>query len=100
MVSCVDERNVERVHQSADQRYEIAYSFGAVFPKKGKGASRALPHADTDVMQLHIDEISRHAAKIVHAVPLLDRAGWHMTVIYVVPFAAPRLRTVSAQGVH
>ena len=30
-------------------------------------------------MQLHHDEISRHVAKGAHAVPLLDRAGWHTT---------------------
>ena len=37
------------------------------------------PHADTDMMQLHLDEISRNVAVGAHAVLLLDRAGWHTT---------------------
>jgi transposase len=39
----------------------------------------ALPCADTDMMQLHLDEISRAVAKGAHAVLLFDRAGWHTT---------------------
>ena len=31
------------------------------------------------MMQLHLDEISRNVAEGVHAVLLLDRAGWHTT---------------------
>ncbi len=68
-----------RPTQPADQRYENAYLFGAICPARGVGAALALPHADTDMMQLHIDEISLHVAKGAHAVLLLDRAGWHIT---------------------
>jgi transposase len=39
----------------------------------------ALPYAATDMMPLHLDEISRNVAKGAHAVLLLDRAGWHTT---------------------
>ena len=52
--------------------------FGAICPARGVGAALALPFADTDMMQLHIDEIARHVAKGAHAVLLLDRAGWHI----------------------
>jgi hypothetical protein len=38
-----------------------------------------LPHADTEAMQLHLDEISQNVAEGAHAVLLLDRAGWHTT---------------------
>ena len=38
-----------------------------------------MPYADTDMMQLHLDEISRNVAEGAHAVLLLDRAGWHTT---------------------
>jgi hypothetical protein len=34
-----------------------------------------LPYADTEAMQLHIDEISTRVAEGAHAVLLLDRAG-------------------------
>lgn len=68
-----------RPRQSADQRYENAYLFGAICPARGKGAALALPFADTAAMQLHLDEISRHVAMGAHAVLLIDRAGWHTT---------------------
>jgi transposase len=72
-------RRGTRPRQPADQRYENAYLFGAICPAKGKGAALALPYVDTEMMQLHLDEISRHVAKGAHAVLLLDRAGWHTT---------------------
>lgn len=67
------------------------------------GAGLALPFADTEAMQLHLDEISRHVAKRAHAILLLDRAGWHttaklnvpknMTLIFL-PSRAPELNPV------
>ena len=48
-------------------------------------ASVALPYADADMMQLHLDEISRNVTEGAHAVLLLDRAGWHTTGKLVVP---------------
>ena len=48
-----------RPRQPADQRYESAYLFGAICPARGTGAALALPFADTDAMQLHLDEIAR-----------------------------------------
>jgi hypothetical protein len=44
-------------------------------PARGVGAALALPYADADMMQLHLDEISRNVAKGAHAVLLLDPAG-------------------------
>ena len=44
----------------ADQRYDNAYLFGAICPARGVGAALALPYADADMMQLHLDEISRN----------------------------------------
>ena len=74
-----------RPRQPADQRYESAYLFGAVCPARGVGAALALPFADTEAMQLHLEEISRHVAEGAHAVLLLDRAGWHTTAKLDVP---------------
>ncbi len=73
------ETRLSRPRQPADQRYENAYLFGAICPVRGKGAALALPFADTNAMQLHLYEISRHVEKGAHAVLLLDRAGWHTT---------------------
>ena len=72
-------RRGSRPRQPADQRYENAYLFGAICPARGVGAALALPFADTEAMQLHLDEISRHVAEGAHAVLVLDRAGWHTT---------------------
>ena len=72
-------RRGTRPRQPADQRYDNAYLFGAICPARGVGAALALPYADADMMQLHLDEISRHVADGAHAVLLLDRAGWHTT---------------------
>ena len=72
-------RRGTRPRQPADQRYDNAYLFGAICPARGVGAALALPYADADMMQLHLDEISRNVAEGAHAVLLLDRAGWHTT---------------------
>ena len=61
-------RRGTRPRQPADQRYDNAYLFGAICPARGVGAALALPYADADMMQLHLDEISRHVAEGAHAV--------------------------------
>ena len=78
-------RRGTRPRQPADQRYDNAYLFGAICPARGVGAALALPYADADMMQLHLDEISRHVAQGAHAVLLFDRAGWHTTSKLDVP---------------
>jgi DDE superfamily endonuclease len=78
-------RRGTRPRQPADQRYANAYLFGAICPARGKGVGLALPHADTQAMQLHLEEISRHVAEGAHAVLLLDRAGWHTTTALAMP---------------
>ncbi len=78
-------RRGTRPRQPADQRYESAYLFGAICPARGTGAALALPFADTNAMQLHLDEIARTVARGAHAVLLLDRAGWHTTRALTVP---------------
>ena len=93
--------------QPADQRYDNAYLFGAICPARGVGAALALPYADADMMQLHLDEISCNVAEGAHAVLLLDRAGWHttskldvpenITPIFL-PSRAPELNPVETSG--
>src|SRR5271165_7294196 len=55
-------RRGTRPTQPADQRYDNAYLFGAICPVRGVGAALALPYADADMMQLHLDEIPRNVA--------------------------------------
>ena len=52
---------------------------------KRQGRGLALPFADTEAMQLHLEEISRNVAVGAHAVLLFDRAGWHTTPNLVMP---------------
>jgi transposase len=78
-------RRGSRPRQPADQRYESAYLFGAICPARGTGAALALPHADSEAMQLHLEEIAQNVATGAHAVLLLDRAGWHTTLNLTVP---------------
>ena len=78
-------RRGTRPRQPADQRYESALPLRrAICPAQGKGAALALPFADTEAMQLHLDEISRNIAVGAHAVLLFDR-GWHTTPNLVMP---------------
>ena len=78
-------RKGTRPRLPADQRYESAYLFGAICPARGAGAAIVMPHADTEAMQRHLDEISSSVARGAHAVLLLDRAGWHTTGNLVIP---------------
>ena len=72
-------RKGTRPRQPKDQRYKSAYLFGAICPMRGTGAAVVMPLADTDAMQVHLDEISLAVRPGAHAVLLMDRAGWHTT---------------------
>lgn len=61
------------------------YIFGAICPKKGKGAGLVLPYCDTDAMQQHLAEISLAVDTGAHAILILDQAGWHTTPKLKVP---------------
>ena len=68
-----------------DQRTKWAYIFGAICPKKGKGAALVMPWCDTPAMAAHLAEISATVDPGTHAVLMLDQAGWHMSAKLVVP---------------
>ena len=96
-------RKGTRPRLPADQRYKSAYLFGAICPKRGAGVALMLPWANTEAMQLHLDEISRYVARKAHAAVLMDRAGWHTTgklnvpkniTIILLPSRSPELNPV------
>ena len=68
-----------------DQRTKWAYIFGAICPKKGKGAGLVMPWCDTPAMAAHLAEISQSVDPGAHAVLMLDQAGWHMSAKLAVP---------------
>ena len=72
-------RRGTRPRALADLRTKSAYLFGAICPVRGTGAAVVMPHADTQAMQHHLDEIARTLAPKAHAVVVLDQAGWHTT---------------------
>ena len=74
-----------RPRQPRDQRTQWAYIFGAVCPARDEGAGLVLPRADTEAMQLHLDEISRVVAPGAHAIVVMDKAGWHTAAALKVP---------------
>lgn len=72
-------RRGTRPRAIADLRTKSAYLFGAICPKHGTGAAVVMPHANTQAMQHHLDEIARNLAPKAHALVILDQAAWHTT---------------------
>ncbi len=61
------------------RQFLSAYIFGACCPEKDKACALVLPEANTDMMQLHLQEISKRIDDEYHALILVDRASWHTT---------------------
>ena len=62
-----------------DNRHDSAYIFGAICPQRGVGAAMITPAANTEMMNLHLAEISTQVAAGARAVLICDSAGWHQT---------------------
>ncbi len=60
-----------------DNRHDSAYIFGAICPARGVGAAIITPSANTEMMNLHLAEISTQIAQGAICVLLCDGAGWH-----------------------
>ena len=100
-------RKGTRPRLPADQRYKNTYLFGAICPKRGVGVALVLPRADTQAMQLHLNEISKQVDTIAHAVVLMDRAGRYSTgklkitknlTNILLPPKSPKLNPVKLSG--
>lgn len=61
------------------KQFLSTYIFGACCPDKDKSCGLILPRVDTDMMQMHLQEISKKVEKDHHALILVDRASWHTT---------------------
>ena len=68
-----------------DTRYEWAYIFAAVCPERATGAALVMPYANTEAMNLHLQEISRSVAPGAHAALVFDGAGWHTSPALELP---------------
>ena len=63
---------------TADQRYESVYLFAACRPGTDEAFALALPRATTETMAVFLAAFAQQLAPGVHAVLLLDQAGWHL----------------------
>jgi hypothetical protein len=64
-----------RPRQVADLRKGCVYLFGAICPERGAGAAIAVQRANTEAMQLHLDDISANVAEGAHAVVIPFRGS-------------------------
>ena len=68
-----------------DQRTVSAYIFGTICPMKGKATGLVMPHANTEALNAHLEEIALIVEPGAHALVMLDRAGWHTSSALEVP---------------
>lgn len=65
--------------------YQWIYLFGAVCPATGAANGWLMPTANTDTMNIHLRDLSRQLDPDVHALLILDQAGWHGSKALHVP---------------
>ena len=68
-----------------DKRFEWAYLFAAVEPAAGADVALVLPEATTATMRLFLAEFAAGLPADVHAVLVLDGAGWHSARALTIP---------------
>ena len=68
-----------------DQRFAWAYIFAAIEPATGADVALVLPEATTTTMQLFLVEFAAALPQNVHAVLVLDGAGWHGAHALAIP---------------
>ncbi len=62
-----------------DNHHDSAYIFDAICPQRGGSAAIIAPSANTEIMSLHLAEISTQVTSGTHAVLICDGAGWHQS---------------------
>jgi hypothetical protein len=60
-------RKGSRPRATYDQRTQSTHLFGAVCPERGAGAALVLPACNSEVMQLHLDEIATRVTPGAHS---------------------------------
>jgi hypothetical protein len=86
-----------------DQRFESLYLFPVYRPGTDETFALALPRVNADAMTLFLKHFSRQLEPGVHAVLILDQAGWHderalhvavTNTLLPLPPASPQLNPV------
>ncbi|MCW2242375.1 transposase [Azospirillum canadense] len=68
-----------------DKRFTSAYLYAALCPATGADFALVMPTVSTAGMSLFLDRFSWSLEPDVHAVLVLDQAGWHGSRALVVP---------------
>lgn len=66
-------------------QYDYLYVFAAVCPETGAASGLITPEINTPMMNAFLEQFSQELPADVHAVMVLDRAGWHTGKGVVVP---------------
>ena len=62
-----------------DDRHDSAWLFGAICPERAVGAAVVMPWVSSEVMSVHLAEISKVVGLTAHCVLICDGAGWHQS---------------------
>jgi len=66
-------------------QYDYLYVFAAVCPETGEATGLITPEINTDMMNAFLEQFARELPADVHAVMVLDQAGWHVAKALAVP---------------
>lgn len=66
-------------------QYDYLYVYGAACPETGDAVALIAPHVDTQAMNYFLEQFAASLPKEVHAVMILDQAGWHVSNDLKVP---------------
>ena len=77
MVARIWGRRGTRLRAPRDTPYKWSYIFGAACRARGTAAGLILPHADAEVMSLHLQKVAKTVVTGAHALVIMDGAGWH-----------------------
>ena len=75
----------ERPLGLCDRRFSSAYIFAAVCPATGAEFALVMPEVNTKAMNCFLKEFPKRVAPEVHAILVMDQAGWHGAKKLVVP---------------
>ena len=83
--------------------YEWTYLFAAVCPSTSDSSGWIMPTANTDMMNIHVADLSEQIHPQAHALLVIDQAGWHTskglqvphnTTVILLPPYSPQLNPV------
>ena len=74
-----------RPHAIRQTQYDSLYVFTAACPETGDACGLITPKVNTDTMNVFLEQFSSELPKDVHAVMVLDQAGWHTAGALKIP---------------